>query len=440
MRKRWYVLAALLGLLAALAVWFWPESPRWVGHDGPGYGPTYMHGFTPDGRVYITVRTPQVWQWDEEPAQIICRRDAASGKLLSKVTLDCPDLNMHRRVRASPDGTTVLVGETPITDVRGRNFDTGKWYLHDGLTGKRRVGPLAGVASVGRFEPGKFGDGEFSPDGRWFGGRRADPNNGKPNWDGVIICSAETGEIVLELPNCLFAPDGRTVAVQRQGEKKGASTAPRNIQILELPSGQEVCRFDLPERNWSYISKWDGRYLDYMEDIPDAETGGKLRRICRIEATKDGVGEVVEQPHLSAVSGGTAGTNFWIAGPDCVTYCRLVPPSERPAPPPAWWTWTASKLGIHQGSTWGRLVTARLVDTATGTTRYELPHPVIEPIHMSPDGRLLAYRGPDDSVHVWDTAPPPRWPKALALAAAVAVSVLGLGRYRRRRQPQSPHD
>ena len=438
MRKRWYVLAALLGLLTALAVWFRPESPLWIGHVGAGTSPIYMQGFSPDGRVFVATRTPPSVRWDEEPAPVIYRWDAVSGKLLSRVTLDCPDSNMTRRVRVSPDGTTVLAGETPITDPTSRGFITGKWYLHDGITGKRRAGPIAGVAHLGMGVAG-----EFSPDSRWFYGLRGDPSGGKPVFDGVNICSAETGEVVVELPNqehwkvssCYFATDGSTVVVSGSGGQKNTTTGPGNHRILELPYGREVCRFDLPARNWGRCDTWDGRHLEVVEKIPDAGTGRELWRICRLEVTKDGVGEVIEQPHLSALTGGTAGANYWIGGTGWVAYCSIVPP---PAPPPAWWVWTASKVGIHQGPVSGVLATARVVDTTTNTTRYELPHPVVQPIQMSPDGRLLACRGADDSVHVWDMAPPPRWPKAAALGAVVAGGVLGVGHERRRRQVKPP--
>src|SRR5262249_20384514 len=130
----------------------------------------------------------------------------------------------------------------------------------------------------------------------------------------------------------------------------------------------------------------------------------------------------------------TEGPDYWIDGPGWVAYCRILKP---PPPPPAWWSWLTSTLGISRAPASGVLVTARVVDLATGATRHELPHPVIHPIQMSPDGRLLAGRGENDALEVWDTAPPPRWPKAAALGAAVAGSVVGLGWWRKRARVKS---
>lgn len=55
MRKYgWHILAIVTGILAATAVWAWPDRPLW--RSGPNVG--RLEGFSPDGRWLFTTRNP----------------------------------------------------------------------------------------------------------------------------------------------------------------------------------------------------------------------------------------------------------------------------------------------------------------------------------------------------------------------------------------------
>ena len=154
MRKRWFILAALAGSLATLAVWFWPHGPAW--RSGPNAGD--LHGFSPDGRILVTV------YMDSNP--VLSRWDAATGRLLSRATLPCADPKRMKRVKPSPDGRVAVVDEDTMKDgILENPRGEDRVYLHDGVTGERRAGPLPELRHVGFHA--------FSPDGQWFCGTLA---------------------------------------------------------------------------------------------------------------------------------------------------------------------------------------------------------------------------------------------------------------------------
>ncbi len=427
MRWRRLTLAAVAGALVAALVWLWPPAPRW--HSGPGVG--ILQGFSPDGRVVVATHVPHPVRY-YQPAPEVSRWDATTGELLSRAELPCADPRALKAVRASADGRRAVVGEAKSLDPLDPNFYTGEWFLHDAVTGRRVAGPLAGVTIVAA-DP-------FSSDGRWVQGYRGDFNAKGITIEGLNIFDAADGKLVLELGKkdglmaryCRFTPDGETAVISWVDNDRKGPGGGHNLQIIELPSGRERRRVVLPEWQWVRIDKWDGRYLQAVTREPDEQNGGSTLRAYTFDLTLDFVGEGTQDPFLVASQWGGGPTTFWIDGPERVAYFTILP-----APPPPNWfdqclAWLAAQTGTTHQPFNGPRMTARFVDRATGATRYELKQPLGHPPRVSPDGRLLACRGNDYAVEVWDVDPSPRWLWALGAGAVTSGVVLALGRLRRR--------
>ncbi len=421
-----HIAAALVGLFAAWATWAWPDAPLW--QSGPDAG--RLEGFSPDGHVVVTTRIPPPNAGLRFPDPEVSRWDAATGTLLSRAVLPCAAPDGVKAARPSPDGRLVLVGEGHM-DRRDPTmvppFSTGAWYLHDGISGARTLGPVRGLAAVP----------VFSADGRWCWGKCGAARGGREGLRGSAVFSTASGEPVLDFPDrngktavaCFFAPDSSSAAVWWRDAK--ASDAGHEVHIIELPS----CRsrpFVLPPRRWLWVTGWDGRYLDTIVNGPEGTPDRPQRCSCVLDLSGDTVGPGVEDPLLRPQGGGAGAAEGWHAGSDWVAFFTHLP-SEAPPARTGWWEALASRLGLRRAQ--GRLpLSAKVwfVDRASGVVRYEVPRPVYLTFKFSPDGRRLAGTTADGGVEVWDTDPPPRWPRALATGWATAAAILGLGWWRRR--------
>jgi hypothetical protein len=444
MRTRWYFLAALAAVLAAVAVWVWPAGPLWT--SGPDAG--RLEGFSPDGRTLVTSWEPP-WSGDGWPDPEVRRWDARTGALLSRVTFPCTDLQSMKPVRPSLTGDTALVGEGRPLDPTRAGFEAGEWYLHDGATGRRTVGPIRGVSFV---PPAPF-----SPDGRWFWApvfRDDDPLGGFQAIEGISIFSAATGEMVIRArdrngrrPGGLhFAPDGESAAVLWVPAGRPGDTARYLVQIVDMPSGRDRRVVELPDRPWVRIDRWDGRRLRAVFELASAPPNRYPRRACIFDLAQDPVGEGTEDSPLTEQHDGGALT-YWLDGDAWLVYVTILRRTPGQALYGEGRDWLARRVGMRPLAT-GARVTVRVADRDTGDVRYGIPHPLGHPVMVSPDGRLIACRAHDHGVEVWDANPPPRWPKAIVAAMAAAAGVLALARWRSRRrrsgtavatEPQQPN-
>jgi hypothetical protein len=302
MATRWYILATLAGVVAAVSVWAWPIGPRW--RSGPDAG--LLEWISPDGKTLTTTQghfgitaNPEVSRWD-----------TATGALLSRAEMQCTGQSSTRKIQVSADGRIALVGEGVLVSERigdhagMLNFRNGKWYVHDGVTGLRRVGPIAGVVVAWT----------LSPDNRWFTGNLTDPIDGFDKSKGLFLFSTTSGECIPLVPPrddviatfCVFTQDSTSAAVSWRPNKGEPADVDHVIQIIELPSGRPRRQFVLPRRDWVRLDRWDGRYLRAVA----YQTADRQRRMhYRFDATQDPVGDGVAQPLFRESINGPQGTH-----------------------------------------------------------------------------------------------------------------------------------
>ena len=426
MRKRWLILAALAGCVSAAIPWLWPDGPQW--QSGSDAGKVFE--FSPDGRVLVTYLVPPP-DTTGHPPPVVSRWDAATGQLLSRATMVCARPGKLKLVWPSADGRLALVGEgVPGTDIgQGHaSFATGDWYLHDGITGQRRVGPIPGVVMAYR--------NAFSPDGRWFHAFR-DPFNRPGDPINSAIFSAATGEVLLELRDrdnqqagCLFAQDGASAVVTWWPKKHPLGATTPTVEIIELPSCKLRRRYELPLRSWTWARRWDGKSLEIMMDLPADRQGRVATRSCQFDLTLDSIGASVENPLLTASWDSVSGPNFWQTGDGWLAFFTI----HRTPPTPPWYQkareWLQAQLGIGFFNKEHRYLSAKFVNPATGAFRYEVPRLLQPTCLVAPDGRLLAADVGESGFEVWQIPPTPRWPIALVAGLGVATAVALFGRYR----------
>ncbi|MCI0640898.1 MAG: hypothetical protein L0Y72_13605 [Gemmataceae bacterium] len=407
----------LVGIAAAAAAWHWPHGPLW--RSGPHAG--RLHHFSPDSRLLITTRIPFVDGWYTNP--VVYRWNVETGKLLSRVEMPCGNPKCLRVVSASGDGRLALVGEGKWMDKRHLNFATGEWFLHDGLTGARKAGPIKGVAYAGR----------FSPDGRWFVGDFGDPDAGLEGLGESAIFSAGTGELVYDGGTGLFASDGSSVMVFNKAKEPRGSFEPRWAKVIELPSGRELRRFDLPKRSWLRFDEWDGRRL--LAVIIEKDAAGKeIWRRCVVDLSGDNPGEPVDDPLAYCLRDRFTLPAGWDDGPGWLAYFTHVKPSPPPTGVGAWFERLRNWLGLSRPFADGIRANVRFVDPRTGATRYELPHPLMITILFSRDGRYVACTSDvEEGIEVWD-ANPSNWPKAIKAGVLASAVILAWRFWRARRR------
>lgn len=419
MLKGRYILATLAAALAAAAVWCWPVQPLW--QSGPNAGT--LKGFSPDGQLVVT------FLWSGSGIPFVSRWDAATGKLLSRVEFPLAHPGNPRMFWPSPDGRRAVLGESPKMnpDPSDGNFWGGEWRLFDAVTGKQLAGPFVGLTMIDQGSA-------FSPDGRWFWGIRGDVR-AESGIDGIDIYSADTGDHLFGLHgdsragDCLFAPDGMTAAVDLIPKKGKSEADTRTFRIIELPSGRERRRFQLPPGPWIRYDHWDGRYLDAVAIEPNGPHGKPLWFTCRFDTDQDPLGEGTQDPLLQwdEAIGGERGS--WIHSPDradCVGYFRIAARDEL-SKENAWLAWFNRQLGLERPPFNAIPMSVRFVDRATGQTRHELPRLVGHPPRLSPDGRRFAcHTRSGNAIEVCDTHPPVRWHKALLAGLAAAAGVLAI--------------
>jgi WD40 repeat protein len=412
---RWYWRAAAFfpAALFAVAMWLWLSGPVWRTPTHAGW----LHGFSPDNKVFVTSSRDYL----SDPW--VCRWDAASGKPLGRVVLPCDKEAPIKTVCPSPDGKLALVGEGVSSSPAVVDFGIGQWYLHDAITGQRLTGPLPDVAFVPLYIA-------FSLDGRWFWSMRSPWFKKERN--GCDIFST-TGERIVELPNrddwapagCHFAPDGDTVAVNwvltNTKKEQSAASGHYRITVLELPSGKERYRFDLPSREWLRFDSWDGRHLDVVMQMPLEQPGDYTRVSCLFDLSTNPVTETKDSWPKDQKT--QESSDFWFRGPGRLVHAHFRGPAKASTGARLWLEQTGQKLGLLPTRN-PTALDVKIVSRDSGATLYELPWPIGHPCMLSPDANLLACAAPDEAFEAWRTNPPPRWPAIAGAAIGTWLAVL----------------
>ncbi len=233
----------------------------------------------------------------------------------------------------------------------------------------------------------------------------------------------------------IFASNSASVAlIGRQAGPNNAGPLP--IRIIELPSAKELRRFDLPglpERQWLHIRRWDGRYLLAVQIVQLESEGRKEWQQITFDTSTDPLGEGTIDPMLRLHEESANDSTFWSEAPDRAAFGKIIRGGQKSRLDEVR-EWLTAKLGIDLTPQHQIRANVRIVDRATGETRYQLPRPLAITICLSRDGRRLAATHDHDSIEVWNVDPPPRWPFALSAGALSFGGILAFGRWRRRRE------
>jgi hypothetical protein len=437
MKKRWLVLAGAIGLSSAVAVWQWPPTPLWH-RAGGGDVPAPTQRTRPealcevlrfgrdDRSLYAAEGLTGTGAYPH--ARRLCRWDAVTGELLGTVSISYKPNSLRVQMRLSPDARTVLLGEP---EMRGNViYPSWIWLLFDAQSGQRRGKPIVDVHPS---TPGAFSRGS-----RWFWVNRG---NVSKLFDGIDIIETATGKAVVELRDrddgdphdCCFAPDGSAAAVHFIHWGKGPKAVNRSsVRIIELPSGREIRRFDLPMRSWHRLNEWAGDRLYAEVNVPNGPPGCYLRQSYSFDLTAKSIGEGTPEPLLNGQVDGQKGETYWDNGPGWVAHLSSGPREVKKWE--EWLEWLAPKVAMKFRVKRGLDNSVRFFDAGTGRLRYELPSTVTLPCVISSDGKRVACVQADGMIEVWDADPRPRWPWVLAAGMIGAGPILIFGRWRRRRR------
>jgi hypothetical protein len=175
-----------------------------------------------------------------------------------------------------------------------------------------------------------------------------------------------------------------------------------------------------------WINNWDGKRLEALFGTFPYPTSPVVWHSCVFDLSQEPVGDGEEDPLLQGTPNRWG--YVWQQGPGWVAYCGNYYPTRAEM----WGRWVAARLGLAPAPDKGLELNVRLVDRATGKTRYEFPYPLRHPCFVNQDGRWVTCASKDGGVELWDAEPPVRWPFALAAGGVAAGSVLGIGKWRRR--------
>jgi hypothetical protein len=399
MKRRWLVLAALAGLVAAAGAWHWRDGPRWRS-NAAGPGPAAVLGFSRDGRTLHTAHG--LGSLSGQPRPRLARWDVASGRLLGLQRVAWEGQPLVERgqihIHLLPDERTVLVDapvRNPDGPIPGREF-----HIHELSSGRRRAGPISFT---------KLEYGASAPDGRRFWAWQYDP--ARRASDRIAVFNTATGEKVhgvrsrpdAVVRSARFSPDGTGLAILWRSWSVNKENHPDFVAVLDVATGEERCRFDLPPRTWVRLRAWrDGRlYVEAQEKPRDPLGPFYLRRTFSFDVTGPERGPETEEPLLVARDEMDEALTDWERGPAWLARVDLI----RPEAPPAWRDWLdwAARTAALPLPPWPAEARhrVRFLDPVTGHVRCELPS-LPTGRATSDDGSLVAGIDPRRGVEVWD--------------------------------------
>jgi hypothetical protein len=427
MRKRWLVLALILGLASAETGWLWLTGPLWNRDFRVFCDPLQ---FSADSRQLLVADGLQV-DGPDRPLPRLLWCDSDTGKIVSSVDLACPGPRMSMAVFISPTASTALIMiEKPAKDSdHDAPQERFAYFLHDAKTGSRLCGPVKPA----------IGKPALSPDGQWAWGRCLDlPPS--PVSQAFAVIEMRTGKPVLELREqngvkplgLCFAPDSRALAVIGRN-----ATSTSFLQVFALPGGELRRQTELPGRGIQVIQKWVENRI-YLQAIAligqdsEDDPGPPLycRKVYSFDPQVDSIdGRRIESSVMMRFEH-KGERNYTYDGPGWLAHVGIgrYDRTKREEV----FDWLTEKIARKHKTRIGSYARVRFLDPDTGELRYEVPARLNTPYLISPDGKRVASRYSDSTVEIWDANPPPRWPWCTGAAAVVAGTTLLYGRWRRR--------
>jgi hypothetical protein len=201
------------------------------------------------------------------------------------------------------------------------------------------------------------------------------------------------------------------------------------VHIVEVPSGHERRHFDLPA-GFSQIDGWDGRHLRVLLFAKSQPRGLMEHHRRAFDVLQDSLGEGADDRLLSQPF--SSSPNRLLDGPGWLAEVSSGPFRDKP-PFAIARERLSARLGLRRSPESRDVLErddlrVRIFDPATGSLRYELPRRLVDPVHISPDGRLVACASDHGAVEVWESSPR-RWPRPLAVGVVAGglVFLLRLG-------------
>jgi hypothetical protein len=231
------------------------------------------------------------------------------------------------------------------------------------------------------------------------------------------------------MATCRFAPDGKSAAVCLSPKADKADEYRVLVRVHELPSGRPLRQAEIRYPQRLFVQGWDGRHLalfDISLELPQSIVFDFSE-----DPVPPGRPDPVIRNHVNAA--GQKVYVHWQVGHDWAAFVVDLAPNARRTGITGWLDWLTERIEGKRKRD-GRRSEVRVVDRATGATRYELPRLVARNLVFSADGKRLACpSGSAGSIEVWNLDPPLRWPYALACGIAAAGVVIAAGNWRRRR-------
>jgi len=419
---RWPI---LFGLLVAIVIWFWPIKAVWRIETTDR-----LLGFGGGGRSVLTISASED---GSEPAHLQ-QRDVTTRQITASVEIRLDAVKRNSDMRVSADRKALLIGNRGPDDSEDPQTD---YFIVDAITGNRRAGPLNDVEHINPIS--------FSKDGRWLWVyHKADnPDAGLQEID---LLSATTGELVLGLRpdedrnpwSCCFSDDGNRVAVLWRA-KEDATDIACQIRLMDVPSGRESRRIELPAGDWNLIHRWDDHSMILVLNIPDGNLG-YFRRCREFDLSSPTLSEGIDKPLLSGYASNPDkdgdgffddkpyGQTWWADGPGWLAYVasETIPITNWERTLSCVDSWIGTRLYRTKKS--HRQLSVRRVNPVSGWTISRIPNISHgwQP-DFSDDGRWIAIET-NGGLELWDTLPPPRWPWALG---AGVIATLALNPLRR---------
>lgn len=423
-KKSFFSLALVLGVVAALVVFVWPTMPVWIGPPGQ------IQAFSADGKNLYAVHPSSPGGRRSSRQFWLACWNAASGELQEEWPIQWPDgmaLSGSRApgLQISPNRQYLVATVRDVSTKTG-----GRDYIECLLFSTQ-----AGKATGGLFKVYHLNPGCFSPDGRWLW------NYSGPQGGGIEIREAETAKVVLTLaPNfdpvtkkyaqwwdCCFAKDANSVFVSHESWDKGNEPHRLKLCCFELPSGRLLREFGTKEKFRSVRLDGDQLYVECHEPVDPKKPETYHIHTYRLNLRETEPIPEGPLPHLSGFVVGMGPQQICESGVHWIAYHQMNFCPEASLIDKLK-CWVRERLGLRFESQSNARMQLRIVEAETGRELANQEFPAWS-IELSPAAHWAACTHKDSgAIMVWDAQPGPRWPWAVGTGLLVVAGFVLVGR------------